>query len=254
MSWSSSRQFMFGALFFIILAMILSVPAYFLFFNQKATCFDGKQAENEGGVDCGGVCKRACVQDVVSEPIVLWSRAFNVSGNVYNLAAYVQNPNVQHIARPVPYSFKVFDANNVLIAERRGFTNIPPVKSFPIFEQSIDTDQQAPAKVSFAFDESIIWETYESVVPEVLVTPPVLTEASTTPRITARLKNETLNRYENTEVVVIVYGANGNAIAVSRTYVAALVSRAEAPLVFTWPKPFTESVTKIEIVPKLQFK
>ena len=254
MSWSSSRQFMFGALFFFMLALVLSVPIYFIFFNQKTTCFDGKQAKNEGGIDCGGVCKRACVQDVVSEPIVLWSRAFNVSGNVYNLAAYVQNPNVQHIARPVPYSFKVFDANNVLIAERRGVTNIPPVKSFPIFEQSIDTDQQVPAKVSFAFDESILWEKYESVTPEVVVTPVVLTEVATTPRITARLKNETLHRFENTEVIVIVYGTNGNAIAVSRTYVAELLSQAEAPLVFTWPKPFSEPVTKIEIIPKLPFK
>jgi hypothetical protein len=65
--------------------------------------------------------------------------------------------------------------------------------------------------------------------------------------------NNTLARFENIEVVVVVYGAGDNAIASSRTFVPLLQSRAEVPIVFTWPEVFTQPVSKIEIIPKLKF-
>ncbi len=80
-----------------------------------------------------------------------------------------------------------------------------------------------------------------------------MTRATTTPRIDAKVINKTLARFESIEVVVIVYGSNDNAIASSRTFIPSLLSRAEANVVFTWPKAFEEAVTKIEIIPKIQF-
>lgn len=253
MSWSSSRQLFFGSIFVIVVALLIGVPVYFMFFNRQLTCTDGRQGPEELGVDCGGVCTRACVQEVVKEPIVLWSRAFPISTNTYNLVAYVQNPNISHIARPTRYSFKLFDADNVLIATREGATNIPSIKSFPIFEQGIFTDQRIPVKVVFTFEEPIVWEKYSSIYPELVVNEPILKNASSTPRIDARVSNKTLNRYENTEVLVIVYGADDNAIAVSRTFIPVLESRSEMPVVFTWPLQFKDTATKIEIIPKLAY-
>lgn len=253
MNWSSHKQLIFGSGFILIVLILIGVPVYFTFFNKPPTCSDGKRNQNETGIDCGGICQRACVQDVVAEPTIMWARIFKTSGGMYNAVAYLQNPNINYIARPVQYSFSVYDKDNVLITLKDGYANVPPTKTFPIFEQGINVGERIPAKVLFKFNEPLVWGKYESLKPELGVSEPVVSQASSTPRIDARVINNTLQRFTNTEVIVIVYGANDNAIASSRTFVPAIESRSEVPVVFTWPEPFSESVTKVEIIPKLTF-
>lgn len=252
-NWSANRQLKFGSIFILAVLIILGVPTYFIFFNKTPTCFDGKKNQNELDVDCGGICQRACMQEVIAEPIVLWSRAFKVSEGKYNLVAYVQNANVQYIADPAEYSFKVYDKDNVLIGLREGKVGVPPVKSYPIFEQTFDAGERIPTKVLFQFNSKLNWKKYEAMSPEIKVSEPTVTGTTTNPRIDAKIINTTLNRFDNIEVVSIVYGANDNAIAASRTFVKVLGSRSQEPVVFTWPNTWPEAPTKIEIIPKLQF-
>ncbi len=253
MSWSSSRQFVYGSIFLLIVLVLIGIPSYFIFFNKPQTCFDGKMNQNESGVDCGGICAKACIGEVVPEPIILWSRAFKVTEGRYNLVAYVQNANVDYVSEPAEYSFRVYDKENVLIGLVDGFMTVPPVKSYPIFEQGFDAGKRIPAKVLFQFNQPVTWNKYGFNRPELSVSEPVLTRATTTPRIEAKVINNTLARFENIEVVVVVYGIDDNAIAASRTFVPTLMSRSEAPVVFTWPEPFTQTVSKVEIIPKLKF-
>lgn len=252
-SWSTSRQLKFGSVFVLAVLIIVGTPIYFIFFNKAPTCFDNKQNQDEAGIDCGGLCQRACVQEVIAEPIVLWARAFPVGSGTYNLVAYVQNANVNYIADPIEYSFRVYDKDNILIGLRDGKVGVPPVKSYPIFEQGFDAGERIPAKVLFEFHTKVDWKKYSAVKPEVKISEPSVSGTSTSPRITANLINTTLNRYENIEVVTIVYGKGDNAIATSRTFVDVLGSRSQVPMVFTWPNPWTEEPTKIEIIPKLKF-
>lgn len=253
MSWSSSRQLLYGSIFLFIVLILIGVPSYFIFFNKPQTCFDGKMNQNELGIDCGGTCIKACIGEVIPEPIVLWSRAFKVTDGKYNLVAYVQNANVNYISEPAEYSFRVYDKENVLIGLREGYMTVPPVKSYPIFEQGFDAGERIPAKVLFQFNQQVTWNKYGFSRPELSVSEPLLTRATTTPRIEARVINNTLARFERIEVVTVVYGEGDNAIASSRTFVPVIQSRSEVPIVFTWPEPFTQSVSKIEIIPKLKF-
>ncbi len=242
---------MYGSVFSIIVLSIVGIPAYFYFFNKQETCLDNKQNQNETGIDCGGVCARACMQDVIAEPIQLWARAFKVSDGVYNLAAYVQNANVRYVANPAEYVFSVYDKENILIGQRIGKSAVPPVKSFPIFEQSLDIGQREIGKVQFEFTEPLVWNRFESVRPELGISETRIVNASTSPRIDAKLVNNTLTRFDNIEVIAIVYGADDNAIASSRTFVSVLQSQSTVDMVFTWPNAFPEAVTKIDIIPKL---
>lgn len=255
LSWSGKKQLFYGSIFLLFVLLIIGLPTYFIFFNKAPTCFDGKQNQDEGGIDCGGMCNKACIQEVIAEPIIIWARAFPVTstGSLYNLVAYVQNPNLNYIADPVEYSFRVYDDKNVLIGLREGTMTVPPVKTFPVFEQSFDLGARKPAKVIFKFNNQIIWKKYLADKPELQVTEPVVTRASTTPHIDAKVINSTLNRFENIEVVAIVYGKDENAIATSRTIIPLLQSRSEMPIVFTWPEMWTEEPSKIEIIPKLKF-
>jgi hypothetical protein len=250
-SWARQRQLLYGAIVFVFLLSIIGVPVYVLFFNKVPTCFDGIQNGIETGLDCGGNCDRACANEVLPEPIVLWSRPFSVAKGSHNLVAYVQNPNVNHTAEPVPYIFLVYDKDNVLIGTREGYAMVPPTKTFPIFEPAFDAGTRIPAKAIFEFTSSAVWNKFETSKPELDVIDERLLNATTTPTIKASLVNHTINTYRNIEVVVVVYNRLGNAFAASKTLVDISRGNSEEPIVFTWPYPFTEEVSKIEIIPKL---
>lgn len=251
MSWNSQRQLIYGSAVLLFLILVIGIPVYNVFFNKAPSCFDNKLNQNETGVDCGGMCERACVLDVVSLPVTVWSRAFLVTEGMYNLVAYVQNPNVEYVAEPTRYIFRVYDKDNVLIGVREGTADVPPTKTFPIFEQGFDTGYREPVSTFFSFIRSVPWKKYQGSLPELEIADERITEASTGVRIDAVLINKTINQYMQIEVVAIVYDAEGNAMASSRTFVEKLEGSASAPLVFTWPKEFPSEVSKIEIIPKL---
>ncbi len=237
----------------LFLLAIIGTPTYFLFFNRQPTCFDGKQNGTETGIDCGGACAqvRACTQDVLPQPIVMWSRPFSVARGLHNLVAYVQNPNVNYTAEPIEYLFRVYDAENVLLGIREGYALVPPTKSFPIFEAAFNAGERQPAKAVFEFTQPAIWRRFETSVPELLVYDERLRNASSSPRIDAMIQNKTINRYRDIEVVAIIYDAADNARAASRTLVDVLPGGESQPLIFTWPEPFDFNVVRIEITPKL---
>ena len=251
MSWSQKRQLVYASIVLFFVLVVVGTPTYYTFFNIRATCTDGAQNQNEIGVDCGGPCARACPAQVVDLPVTTWSRAFPVAGGIYNLVAYVQNPNVNYVAQPSQYIFRVYDGDNVLIGVRKGFADVPPTKTFPIFEQGFDVGSRVPAKVFFEFIRGLTWIRYDGTKPELDVTDESLSNASSSPRIDAILVNKTIYTYKKVEVVALVYDDQGNAMASSRTFVDTLPGTGNAPLVFTWPTAFPAPVSKIEIVPKL---
>lgn len=251
MSWNSKRQLIYGSIVALFLIIVIGIPVYNIFFNRPPNCFDKTRNQNEGGVDCGGVCERACIDDVVSIPVTIWSRSFPVAGGIYNLVAYVQNPNVEYVAEPTRYIFRVYDKDNVLIGIREGYADVPPIKTFPIFEQGFNAGERIPASTFFEFIRGVPWKQYEGSLPELTISDQRFALSSGGPRIDATLQNKTINRFQNVEVVAIVYDQQGNAMASSRTFVDILPANGSAPILFTWPQVFSGDVSKIEIIPKL---
>src|ERR1035437_2857393 len=106
MNWATKRKLQYlGGLFglFLIALFIFLYPIIF----QKPTCGDLKQNGDETGVDCGGSCPLMC-KDKTSDPVVLWSRAFPVLGNTYNLVAFVENQNKNSGVVNMPYEFRIY--------------------------------------------------------------------------------------------------------------------------------------------------
>ncbi len=251
MSWNSRRQLIFGSFAVLFVLLVIGIPVFLNFYNRVPTCADGKMNQNETGVDCGGVCERACILDVIPLPVTLWSRAFPVTNGYYNLVANVQNANVEYVAEPTKYIFRVYDKDNVLIGVREGYADVPPTKVFPIFEQGFNAGQRIPFVTYFEFIRGVPWKKYEGVKPELDIIDERLSTPVSGPRIEAKIVNKTINRYKKVEVVAVVYDEKGNAMAASRTFVDQLDGSATEPLIFTWPQAFPSSVSKIEIVPKL---
>lgn len=238
-----------------MIIFLVTVPpiGYYVWKSQQKppSCFDGLQNQDEHGTDCGGICQIACFFEVEAKPVVQWSRPYYVSKGIYNLVAYVQNPNVNYISKPAKYIFRVYDANNVLLGSREGVVALPTTKLFPIFEPGIDVGEQIPTRVSFEFTEPLVWLEYSGERPELLVSDQVFSRTDEAPKLTAKVTNKTLNTFRNVEVIAIIYDEEGNGFMASRTFIDRLGDRGTADVSFTWPEPLTASSSKIEIIPKL---
>ncbi|PIQ92098.1 MAG: hypothetical protein COV70_01380 [Parcubacteria group bacterium CG11_big_fil_rev_8_21_14_0_20_39_22] len=245
-SWSAKRKITIISILSGMLVVFIALPIFFVLYKAP-TCFDGKQNQGESGVDCGGSCSLLCEAEAL-EPIVHWQRAFKVTDGVYTATAYVENPNLDSSSQNVPYSFKLYDSNNILISERKGRTFIPVKKSFAIFEDTILTGEREPVRTFFEFLDEPVWNKTEVIDPPIRIKSRILTQEETSPRIDAVVENITLNPVSNIEVVAIIYNSAGNSIATSRTKVDRVGGFDSAPIVFTWPEPFKDPVSRIETI------
>lgn len=253
MSWAGKRQILYILTILLFLGVISAYPIYAIFIKHTPTCSDNIQNQDEIGVDCGGVCPRACLDQVVDQPLISWARVFPVSGSIYNLVAYIQNPNVTYIGSPTRYLFKVFDKDNTLIDVAEDTVSTPPTHIYPIFEQGFNAGKKIPDHVTFEFIENVVWFKYKGLKSELNVTEEVLSNATTTPRLDATISNKTTNVYKDIEVVAILYDDAGNAIQVSRTFIPILADNDSTHVSFTWPNAFDRPVATIEIIPKVPF-
>lgn len=248
-SWSQKRKSIYFLIFAVFLFGFIILPAYLIFYKAP-TCFDGKKNGNEKGVDCGGPCVNLCRSQYL-DPNIIWSRVIKVKPGIYNVLAYVENPNIGAGADAISYVFKVKDKEGVLIYERKGETFIPPNKFFAVFESGILTGEKTPAKVTFEFTSNALWNRKENKEDGINILKKSISLEDYSPRVDATLENKTLEPIFGIEVVAILYGEDGNALGFSRTFIDRINKDQFQNIVFTWPEPFTSSVVKIEIIPRV---
>lgn len=251
MSWGTSRR---NTVLFILLIIVIVPIAIvsFVIFYEPPTCFDNKQNGNESGVDCGGTCELLCTNQV-TKPVVLWERAFRVSDGVYNLLAYVENPNPTAFVRDAQYVFKIYNEDNVLIGEKTGSFDIAPKSARPVIENNIQTFQQTPSRVTFSIIGELVYEQTEPKDSLVIIKDEFIENESKSPRVKAKIQNISLNTIKDIDVVVIIYDVFDNVLGTSSTYVNQLSSEESKDIVFTWPQPFSDEVSRIELIPLYDF-
>lgn len=245
MSWASRRQFTYLSIVIIFIAFILFVILRPIIFRTP-TCNDRKQNGDEQGVDCGGICYKIC-EFQATNPIILWSRIFPVSGNSYNLLAYAENQNQNGSAYEAKYEFRVYDIENKLIGRRTGKAFIPPNQRFAVFESRFDPGNKIPKNVTFEFENPITWWKKESILQTmpIRVDRIILGDNKNAPSLTARVRNESIIDIPEFDAYAILYDTNKNAIAVSKTRGRDLKSNSDTSILFTWLEPFTDTpVTK----------
>ncbi|PCI19577.1 hypothetical protein COB64_03475 [Candidatus Wolfebacteria bacterium] len=252
MNWANKRQFIiFGivAVVVLVLALFYIVPRA----TRAPTCFDNKQNGNETGVDSGGDCPRFSPEEI-NEIGILWSRAFETTPNIFNVVAFIENRNPDGIVFEVPYVFKIFDKDNVFIADREGTTFIEPNKRSAIFEGNIDVGNRVPFRATFSFLESPQWIRVDRQILEdilIVVQDETLINTFTSPKLSATLTNNSLYNIPKLEVVAIIFDADDNAIAVSKTFVDVLKKKKSQKVFFTWPQPFEDTAVRIELIPRI---
>lgn len=250
MTWALKRQILYVlvlVLFFGGLGFLVIYPKV----TKEATCSDGKQNGIETGIDCGGMCAKACVNQV-DDISILWSRIFKVVSGRYNAVAYLVNHNKNTAITKINYRFRFADENNIYIGKREGSTYVPPSGAFAVFEPAIDMGNSIPIYVTFEFTETPQWV----FVPEdkmkevkVFVSNINFMDGDTKPRLSAVIKNNSLFVVPEINVIAILYDSFGNAVSASRTYLDSLNPEQEKDINFTWPEAFSRPVVTQELIP-----
>lgn len=245
-TWASRRKTFYATLFISGAVLLFGIPL-FLALYESPTCFDGLQNGRETGVDCGGKCARICPAQFL-KPVVTWSRSHKIAEGVYNLGAYVENPNIDASASNIPYIFRVFDAKGIPIIERTGTTYIPPHKNIVVFENGVRTGERIPSRIIFEFTKEIPWEKTVSGEELLLVADRKLSEDGR-PRLEAEIHNTNVDAFSDIDVFAVLYDIDENVVAFSKTKIDRLAPNQKEKVVFTWPLPFSTGVTTIEVIP-----
>ena len=249
--WSHRRKTIIFSMVLAILILLIGVPLYF-FLDKESTCSDGMQNGIETGVDCGGGCELVCRAEIL--PVISKGdpRILKIATSSYEVVLELQNPNVSASVLRGVYVFKLWGATGtepIKIIE--GEANIPKGKSFALFEGPFEL-QEAPIRSTFEWQEnSLVWERDVRTDPDVEIVDTLLSGISMSPRLEAALLNESLDRVSNVEVVALVFDPNGTIVAASKTFVEHVDPKKSAPLVFTWPSPFTATTSAVEILPRI---
>ncbi len=246
LSWSARRQLLYYIVGLIVLALVLFFT-YRTFFITTPSCFDNKQDGDETGIDCGGPCSLVC-SDVARAPVVEWARSFQTAPSTYTAAAYIENPNIGSGAKNIGYSFQLFDSKNLLIIEKRGTTDLPPVQTIPIVDPNINVGSRTVARTLFTFFDVPTWYKVTSQTPTLRVTNQNLSADAS--RLQVTLENDTLTDAPNVNVAAVLFDSQGVARAASRSFVTLVGKKSSQDVVFTWPNGVPDIVrAEITVIP-----
>ena len=258
-TWSTKRRWSYISILTFIILVLIVIPGFFTFYKSP-TCFDGVQNEGEFGIDCGGPCQKLC-QSAFLPAKILWSDSEVIAPGTYNLAAYIQNPNIYGVAVNVPYTFSFFDDQGVLITQVHGTMVSPPNRDTLAFAGAVKVGARIPAKngVTFTFDRDPIWIKAFDSLGNISIGTPEYKENSVTSSAASQggvgaylqvpIGNRALVPYTGVTVFAVLYDRNGNHVGFSKTYLDEIPAASEKIAPFTWPYSFAGSVASEEILP-----
>ena len=234
-----------------VVAVLVGVPVFFLFY-QKPSCFDGNKNGDEAGVDCGGSCQKLCVAESLPLLIKGDPRILAVALNTYEVAALVENPNASAAIPRARYSLKIYSAESLVpVKTIESLVYVPAGMTFAIFEGPFNLDAGVtPTRALLEWDQgSLVWQ--KEVAP--LLTPTIgeknLTRLDSSPRLEVTVINPTLETMKNIDLTALLYDAAGSIFAASKTFVDEIAPGASAQAILTWPKALTQSPLEIQVIP-----
>lgn len=248
MSWAAERRALILLIVGLVAATVLAIVAISVFY-ETPSCADGKQNQDETGIDCGGSCAQICTANAVP-PVVEFVRALK-QGNRVDVIAYVENPNPSASTYGARYTIELYRADRSVITEYSSTIDLPPASSVPIFIPGAYNGLETVEQAFLAFDgASIVWtrDAGDYIVPT--VTDVRVTNAHP-PRITATVHNPTALPLRSVQVVATVFDEEDVVVAASRTVADLIPGQGSANIVFTWNEAFIRAPARIDVRPTL---
>ncbi len=240
MQWAARKRLQLGAGVFVSLAALATLGWYFFLYTPPS-CFDAIQNQDEGGVDCGGVCALQCTAPRVD---AVWTRPVQAAAGVYHVAAFVQNPLLEVGGTAIQYTMSLYDASGILVATRRGSFDLGPGESRPLFEPNIVTGARIPVRASTELEGGVWTRTVREQHPLNITSQSL---DSTAARLTARIANSSAAPVSGALLIALVYDQSDSLIAASQTFLDSIPPRGEREAVFSWAVPFASTVGRADI-------
>lgn len=247
-AWSQKRKFTYVSIIVIFIIVVIGIPT-FLWLYKAPTCTDRIQNGNEQGVDCGGSCPRLCASAFLT-PSVAWTRFEKVTDGLYNVSAYIVNPNIDAGANNVPYHIALYDKEGVLIVDKTGFMTIPPHRNSLAFLPAVSTGKRVPAKALFEFAAIPNWRKKQDTLTKLIIKDKKYIEENYGSSLSVTLENPTVNPIGKMSVFAVLYDKDGNAIGFSKTIIDTIKPKSSVLAPFTWPiVRGKDRVISIEVLP-----
>lgn len=248
--WSRTRKRIILIIVFSFLAILVGGP-FFLLVYEKPICSDGKRNGDETGVDCGGSCQRLCTPEAL--PLILKGdpRILTIAPNTFEIVGLVENPNPDAEIYRAEYTVKLYDSMSAIpVKTIDGFTFIPKGRTIALFEGPFTLPVEiSPTRATLEWKEaSLDFRKTNATEPELEIVELSLTNASSSPRLNAKVENLSLGSVSNIDFVALVSDAGGNIFASSKTYIDTLESGETADIFFTWPRPFSKQAANTQII------
>lgn len=242
MSWASRRRTVYLAGVILFFFVLIGLPAlYFVYRSIPPECPPGFLRPNGF---TSGPCSLLDPRYLQHEAI-LWARSFKVRDGTYTAAAYVQNANEKAGVERAAYRFSLYDAGNVLVAEREGTTYLMPGGITPIVESRIDTGSRSVSRTYFCFlapsgacddsGASLIWRPYTNPATQMIINNIDLSRGSDGLRVEADVRNTAVIPMISPSFVIVLLDQNKNAVGASETQLDRLDVDQTAQITFTWP-------------------
>ncbi|MBI2048394.1 MAG: hypothetical protein HYT30_00485 [Parcubacteria group bacterium] len=235
--WSARRQITF--FFVLVLLFIIAAAVVLFWYWPRPSCQDGRQNQDESGVDCGGPPVGGCaaVCQFEARPVrVIWSRILPLGADIYDGAVLVDNPNADLALTDLTYSLRVVDDDNLFITRMSGSLALAPREEFLIFKTDINVGRRRPARVLVDFSGPPRWRR-STAKPDLAVSDRQFTPGPI-PLLKAKLTNQSLTAYRGLEVAVVLSDGEHNGFAASQTAVDELAPGETREISFSWPRPF----------------
>lgn len=231
LTWARKRQLLYslGVLTFLLVVALI----FYLIYRPKPNCFDQIKNQTETGVDCGGPCALACSADVLPLKIY-WTRPLKVNDGWYDVAALVENENINLGVRRAPYTVYLYNQDHVLLAKQTGETFINPAEKFVVFASRLNTGSSLPSQAFVEFDKNLIWEKALQV-PKIINIERQNFTNTPRPQLQIKVTNLTLDPLFDLRVSTVLSDNNSNALAASATFVDRLKGQETKELFLTWP-------------------
>ncbi len=246
-SWSQRRKSVYALIVFLVVVGAVGIPSFYLLY-QAPTCDDGIMNGREEGVDCGGSCQKLCQTSFLA-PSLAWTRFEQVSPGLYNVAAYIVNPNIDAEALNVPYHMVLYDDRGVLITDTAGKVTLPSHRNTLAFKGAINVAKRIPAKALFEFTAPPEWHKKKDGLTAIAIGDKNYLEDDLGSSLTVTIKNTSVYPLFNIGVYVVLYDKDGNALGFSKTSIDEIPAHGSAPAPFTWPTNRHGAVISIEVLP-----
>lgn len=244
------RQIIIGTVYIVLFSMIC-FALYRSFIWVAPTCSDGKQNQNEGGIDCGGKCSKQCEPPLNAKQIVSQEVAFVPAGHgSYDLLAKIYNPNDIAGASSFVYTLSLRDANGAVLVEKSGTSFILPQESKYLFEFQL-ASARVPVSATFLVT-NVKWERLKgySERPRIVVTRQAYDRISSGPgygAATGLVVNSSPYDFRSIGVKVVLRDASGKPLAINATEMNTMQAKEQRDFRLVWPSAFPGQVASYEM-------